>query len=278
MYTKDRVQGSSVILDDMFLCVFGGIQPAILTKVMAGGDKDGMTARFSLMVYPDVLEDFEYIDRRPDREATQKVEAVMRKLREMDVEDFFGPADPLNPDRERVFRFSQSAQKTFETWYTNINQQIRTEDLDDALKAHMNKYPGLFARLALIHHLIRRAEGSARSPTEVSNTTAQAVASFIDSYLSPHAQRIYRLLGQHPAHGGARRIAQWLKSELPFEAFSSRDIKQKNWSGLHDDKHVIVALDCLETKGWIKGQEIPPGPLGGRRTIRFLINQKIWGV
>jgi hypothetical protein len=36
------------------------------------------------------------------------------------------------------------------------------------------------------------------------------------------------------------------------------------------------AIDILRDAGWVREQPIEPGPSGGRRTIRYQVNPKVW--
>src|SRR5262249_40814552 len=155
----------------------------------------------------DPIREFAYVDRLPDREAAKAVDEIMDKLHKLDPEGFFGKAGPNDYSSRRALRFDDDGQKVFRAWYSNMQAQLRTGSLDDALPAHLGKYPGLFARLAAVHHLIRYVSGDAAPPALVDGVTARAVAGFIDNYLASHARRIYRSLGHDPARDGAKRIA-----------------------------------------------------------------------
>jgi putative DNA primase/helicase len=271
-HAKDRRIGS-VLIDDLYLSICGGVQPDIVTKVLSGGDVDGMTPRFSLLVWPALASDFAHIDRPPNATARHKTEFVMKELLELDAERFFGPegSSPI-----RALRFDSDAQLIFTEWHTKIQLRIRGRTEAGTLRAHLGKYPGLFARLAAVHHLIRYVLGNASSPLLVDAATATAVENFIDGYLEPHARRIYRHLGQDPARSGARRIAQWIVKNRKLISFAARDVRQKDWSGLTTQDSVNVALDYLENvAGWVRCRSDLPGPKGGRASTRYLINPKV---
>lgn len=269
-YAKDRRIGN-VWIHDLYLNIFGGVQPEIVAKVLAGGDLDGMTARFSLLVWPDYPEgEFSYIDRRPDAVAQRQTKKVMRQLLELDPERFFGP-DAVGS--ARVLRFDDPAQQIFREWYTKIQLRLRSREGESAFRAHLGKYPGLFARLAIVHHLVRHVQKDVTSLLLVDDRTASAVEEFIDEYLEPHARRIYRHLGQDPAHRGAQRIAGWIMSEPSLQVFTARMVRQKDWSGLTSHDSVNLALDYLENvAGWLRCEDDLPGPKGGRPTTRYHVN------
>jgi len=268
-HAKDRRVGS-VLIDDLYLNICGGVQPEILIKVLGGGDFDGMTARFSMLVWPDPAGEFLYVDRRPNSFAQQETEQVMRELLALDPERFFGP-DTLA--WQRAFRFDQPGQEIFSKWYTKTQQWLRTGTGEANFRAHVGKYPGLFARLAIVHHLLRYVQDGASAPAMVDVGTASAVESFIDEYLEPHARRIYRHLGRDPAYHGAQRIARWIISDPSLAVFTARTIRQKDWSSLTNHDSVNLALDHLENvAGWVRCEDELPGPRGGRPTTRYHVS------
>jgi hypothetical protein len=265
-YFKDRKSGS-VRLKDLYLNICGSVQPEIVRKVLDGGDHDGMTARFSLLVWPDDFPDFHYVDRRPDEGAQRETERVMRRLFEVE------PAALLGADS--VLRFDDEGQQEFSEWYTRNQLRLREGTESKAFVAHLGKYAGLFARLAIVHHLIRVALGQVKFPRIVEVTTTIVVRDFIDRYLEPHARRIYRHLGGDPACEGARRIAKWIVDHRVGQ-FSARDVRRHQWSGLTTQDEVEAALDYLaNVAGWVRSEPEPPGPKGGRSSVRWLVNPGI---
>jgi hypothetical protein len=173
----------------------------------------------------------------------------------------------------RALRFDADAQNIFVEWYTKNQLRLRGGGEPEGFIAHLSKYAGLFARLAVVHHLIRHVLGKTSSPTLVTAHTAGAVESFIDDYLEPHARRIYRHLGNNPIHDNARRIAQWITDTPDLTQFSARDVRRKSWSGLTSQDDVNLALDYLENvAGWVRCTANLPGAKGGRPSTRYVVN------
>jgi hypothetical protein len=273
MHLKDRRLGT-VMIDDLYLSICGGLQPEIVTKVLAGGDLDGMTARFSLLVWPDPSREFQYIDRHPNFDAQRDTETALDRLLKLEPERFFGPAQS---GADHAFRFSNAGQEVFRDWYTRTMLKLRVGTYDSALQSHFGKYPGVFARLAIVHHLLRYVQGeNVDAPALIDDRTVSAIERFVDQYLESHARRIYQHLGQDSARHGARRIAQWIASAPALDQFSARDVRRRQWSGLTDQDTVNHALDHLENVvGWIRCEEDLPGPKGGRPATRYVVNPKI---
>jgi hypothetical protein len=271
-FAKDRRVGS-VLIDDLYLNICGGIQPQIVREVLSGGDLDGMTARFSLLVWPDRNEEFVYVDHPPNHNAEQATNQVFKKLLSFEPAAFFGSYDPRTT---RAFWFDDAAQKIFTDWYTRNQKHVRGDKEPGSLTAHFSKYAGLFPRLAIVHHLIRRALNETASPQLVDAETAAAVESFIDKYLEPHARRIHRHLGGEPLRDNARRIAAWLVENPTMTTFKAREIRRKEWSGLTEQDDVNKALDYLENvAGWVRCATDLAGPRGGRPSSTYRINPMV---
>jgi hypothetical protein len=98
----------------------------------------------------------------------------------------------------------------FRDWYVVHHQAQQAIEPEAQIKGHFAKYNGLFARLALVHHLLRHPQNEPVEPGAVDVVTAVAVRDFIDGYLRPHACKIY---GQtNPLAGGehASRSARFV--------------------------------------------------------------------
>jgi hypothetical protein len=234
-----------------------------------------MAARFSLLVWPEPIKGFEYIDRRRDYDAAAKIEKLFFDMSALDPERFVG-VRPEGATHYDPFRFTPEAQAVFVEWYLGHHAALEAMEPGDPLKGHFHKYDGLFARLALVHHLIRYVLGEPVEPARVDYHSATRVRDFIDNYLRCHARKIYRHLGRGTAYHGAKKIAQWLMADRTIKHFTARDVSRKEWGGLTEPDHVDAALNYLENvAGWIRGEEIAPGSRGGRPTKSYLLNPKV---
>ena len=119
----------------------------------------------------------------------------------------------------------------------------------------------------------RYVEDETKAPALADVTTASATKAFIDDYLRPHARRIYRHFGGDSSREGARRIAEWIRSE-GHECFTRREIERKQWSGLTKRDDVDAALEALENGHWIFAPQQVSSTTGGRPTTRYQVNPK----
>jgi hypothetical protein len=150
------------------------------------------------------------------------------------------------------------------------------------IKGHFGKYDGLFPRLALVHHLLRYVQNEPVEASAVDAVTAIAVRDFIDGYLQPHACKIYGHLANDSGYAGAKKIGQWLLDNPAVTSFTAREISRKRWAGLtgkdeNTGKNFLrAALAHLDNvAGWVRAEEVPPGPRGGRPTVVYIVNPKI---
>jgi hypothetical protein len=283
---QQRKSGGDYTIPDLYLSICGGFQPDVVAEVLArrpGKADIGMAARFSLLVWPDHMPR-QWVDNSPDRELRAQVASLFSRLLSKDPEGFVGPR-PEGASHFPPLHFTPEAQEVFRDWYTAHHQAQGEIDPDSPLRGHFAKYDGLFAQLALIHHLLRHALGDPEVlsvPARVDHCTATAVRSFIEDYLRPHARKIYRHLGRDPGYEGAKRIARWILADPAITSFTAREISRKQWAGLtgRDENsgkdYLRAALYHLDNvAGWVRTDETPPGPRGGRPTTVCVINPRI---
>jgi Protein of unknown function (DUF3987) len=190
-WLQHRKSSADIIILDVYLSICGGFQPDVVAEVLArrpGKSDSGMAARFSLLVWPDPITR-KWVDNSPDREIKAQVTWLFTRLLDKDPEGFVGP----RPDGASHFpplRFTPGGQEIFRDWYIAHHQAQDELDRDAPLKSHFAKFDGLFAGLALVHHLIRYTLGEAVEPARVDAITATAVRDFIDGYLRSHARKI----------------------------------------------------------------------------------------
>ncbi len=282
-WLQHRKSGVDIIIPDVYLNICGGFQPDVVAEVLArrpGKGDSGMAARFSLLVWPDPIRR-QWVDNSPDRELRSQVTGLFAQLLDKDPEAFVGPRTE-GTGHVAPFRFTPEGHDIFRDWYIAHHQAQDALDRDASLKGHFAKFDGLFASLALVHHLIRHTLGKSIEPARVDAITAIAVRGFIDDYLRPHARKIYRHLGRDPGFDGAKRIAQWILDSPDITSFTAREISRKQWAGLtgRDENtgknYLRAALEHLDNvAGWVRAEEIPAGPHGGRPTTVYHVNPRI---
>jgi hypothetical protein len=230
---------------------------------------DGLFQRLQLLVYPDLPPVWTYVDRWPETEAKNRAFAVFKQLSILHTCPFDGECD----DGERpLVRFDRAAQAFFATWFAELQQEVRADQLDHpALEAHLVKYASLMPSLALVFELVDwAASDGATIPPRVSLTHAHQAAAWCQ-FLLEHAQRIYALGIQDTAMR-ARTLARHLtKGDLPA-AFTARDVYTRHWGGLSTEQAASEPLDLLEHLGWLRSHRCQTG---GRPTTMYTVNPRV---
>lgn len=250
-FTSDRIGcGLNLTVEAVCLSVLGATQPgkiaAYVRQAVKGGDgDDGLLQRFGLAVWPDVGEYVEN-DRPPDKEKLSAVNALfdyLDKLKSQDVEAQQVVDADGKPDGIPYLRFDADALAIFRDWRTDLENELRSDDLHPALESHLAKYRKLVPGLALILHLSDRQTGSV-------GTIPLLQAINLAKYFRSHAERLYASVAM-PEVKAAKTILKKIKSGEIQQPFSAWDIYHRNLSGLDRDT-VNEALPMLVDYGYLE--------------------------
>jgi hypothetical protein len=96
-------------------------------------------------------------------------------------------------------------------------------------------------------------------------------------YLESQAERIYSSAGS-PTQRAAFKLATKMKSRSigSTGVFTCREVELKDWSGLKSPDEVQQAAAYLQKMDWIRDATKAPGPRGGRPSVIYEINPRIW--
>jgi putative DNA primase/helicase len=264
-YTVDRIGRGSIHVDACCVSILGGIQPARLKNYLSdalqdGPNNDGLFQRFQVLVYPDVLQKWRYVDREPNQSAELTAQHVYDRLARMET------------DQPMYLRFAPDAQELFVAWLTDLEQQVRTFGTHMALVSHLANYRSLMPSLAALFELTD-TDGNNGA---ISLEHAQQAAAFCE-YLSSHSRRIYSMIvspeRQAAAALGCRIVGGWKRAE---GLFTVRDVYRNEWQGLSTVEAVRQVLPILEDANWIRPVLPEPKAGGGRPTELYALNPRIW--
>ena len=278
-FPLDRITRGHVICDNMCVSILGGTQPDKVRNYLyqARIENDGMMQRFQLLTYPDVQPFTHIVDEYPDAPARDRAFAIIETLART---DFAIVAPPGPYDQTPCLRFADDgAQNLFIEWYERLHRE-KLEDPDEAplIVEYLSKQPKTMASLALMFHLVDRAEAIAAGES-VGPVSLQAAARAADwcSYLEAHARRIYGLatnLQSQAAAALAERIGKGQLDELGNgDGFTARDVYRKQWSLLDDREIVDEALGELVEAGWLL-QSVQAASFQHRGHVRYRVNPK----
>ena len=263
-FNIDRIGRGSLHIKNLCISVFGGIQPDLLERYLAGIttslDNDGRIQRFQVMVYPNPVP-WEWRDRYPVKGAREAVRNMFDRLAVFDpVQDGAEPSDDFV--KLPHFCFDDAAQEIFIEWCTELHTKHIANEQNPLMQQHFGKFEKLFCSLALILHL---AEGSIGP---VKSTSALQAAAWCE-YLAGHARRIYGLV-EAAKVATARRISRRLTEGKLQDGFTVRDLVRKQWSGVTTTLQAETALSILEENGHVQSQDCIINM--GRPTVRYYVN------
>lgn len=251
----DRISRGTLHLPAITLSIAGGIQPSRLAGYIRdaiddGGEADGFLQRFQLLVWPDELPDWEYVDDYPDIEAENRAFKIFEKLDKLEPLKLGAVVDPAHPEAIPALRFSAEAQELFIAWLNDLMARVRTKEIKaaPAFGAHLGKYPSLFATLALLFHLVGVADGRTHGPVSVD--AAHLAADWCE-FLEQHARKVYapELNGEVLA---AHVLAEKIKQGQILDGQSLRDIYRRGWTELRTAEQVAGALAVLCQANWAR--------------------------
>jgi hypothetical protein len=254
-FTYDRIGRGSIEIENMTISMIGGIQPSriapLVRNALSGVGDDGLIQRFQMMVWPDDVPEWNWVDRVPNGRSRQLYMDAFWSLHSAQFQDEFG--SPL------VLRFSEQAQKAFINWNCEIQAEARSGKLPSVLESHVLKMPKTVASLALIFELV---EGGREGIRERSMLMALDWA----DYLRSHANRLYAA-GELMTAEGARLILK-RRGKLPTE-FTARDVYRREWGGLTNLEVVAAAIETLVETNHLRLTKTSPGPKGGQPLVTY---------
>lgn len=270
-FTFDRIgRGLNLTVPAVCLTLIGATQPAKIARFLRGavnGDEndDGLIQRFRLLVWPD--DDgrpWRDVDRWPDTAAKTRAFDVYKTLDELTADSVQAECDQHDDDALPFLRFDDAALELFLEWRTELENELRSKTLPDAIESHLAKYRKLVPCLALILHLADGGTGS---------IGAAAISRALDwsDYLRSHAERAYSSATM-PAIGAAKRIARAIEKGELRGTVSITEIRRKRYAGTDEAAKVREALELLADHDWLTIQRIEAGPSGGRPAEVCIIN------
>jgi hypothetical protein len=269
-FNIDRIGRGSLFVKTLCLSVFGGIQPELLERYLAGMvnsmDNDGRFQRFQMLVYPEPVV-WQWRDRYPVKGAREGMRDLFDRLADFDpVLDGATPADDFI--KLPWFHFDEAAQEVFIEWATELHLTRIAGEQNPLMRQHLAKFEKLFCSLALILHLAEGRIGPVQADTALS------AAAWCD-YLEGHARRIYGLVEVAKVSAARTLSRRLLDRKLPVDGFTARDVMRKGWMGLKTSMQAETALAVLEEHNWVVASESAEN--NGRPTTKFYVNPLIYG-
>jgi Protein of unknown function (DUF3987)/Bifunctional DNA primase/polymerase, N-terminal len=269
-FTVDRIGRGSVHVEACCVSLLGPLQPSRIRQYFSdsvanndGPQNDGLFQRFQIMVWPNISADWKHVDREPDAQALTTAERIFSRLANL---------SPSNPVR---LGFDPEAQESFVSWWTDLENTIRTSDWPPAMIAHLAKYRGLLPRLAALFEL---ADAAARHDFNPGPGIVRVGLSHLEqairytNYLWSHAKRVYDSCHGAADSAAGRKLAKQISSGKLPATISVREIYRHHWYGLESPEKVRTALCHLADLGWVR--EVKSDREKGRPTEMWEINPR----
>lgn len=278
-YSVDRIGRGSFHIPVLMLSILGGIQPGRLEGLVLGAvsgrrDADGLLQRFQLTVYSEPLRHYKHVDRPLDTAAYDRAQLLFNLLADFSPEKHPELGSTAS-GRLAKLSFADDAQELFDTWLTEHMNRIRSSDFDTkpAFKAHLGKFQGLVAKLALLFHMVDSIESGHIPP--VGMEALQLALSWAE-FLEAHARKIYapELTGV-PA--SVRELALRILDGDVCDGTSVRDVYRRGWRGLKTAEQVSNAVRFLASKSWVRLDRVTTEE-GGRPSEVIAVNPLLFSL
>jgi putative DNA primase/helicase len=266
-YTVDRIIRGRQIIPEVYLNIFGGIQPKVAKKAFAlaeSGEDDGFFERFGLVCYPDPIPWNGVKDEPPQRDYKQMYSDACLRLSRQDW------AAAL---QDGIMCFDDQAQDRFLSWYDgHMRTRVRTPEAEERPDhGFLSKGAGLVIRLTITLHLFRWTCGETESASLVDLASLEPAIGLFERYCVPMYDRVCKAFGEREAHEGAARLCDHIRKKK-LTRLRVADITKLHWQGMVERAPVLKALEALEDIDWLRRVS---APTRGRPSDSWLVNPKV---
>jgi putative DNA primase/helicase len=269
-FVQDRIGRGCIRTEACCASILGCATPgkirSYVAEALADGDgADGFLQRFQLLLWPDVSEEWQRVDRWPNTADRDLAYEAIRGLNRIDITALGAERDKYDEGEGVPFlRFAPDAQLVWDDWYSeHMKRGRKDKDEHPAVLSHLGKMQKTVAAIALTCHILDSGQGP---------VTLDALRKALSWYdlLESHARRLYSA-GASVNVTVARRLWRKITQGCLPNGFTARDVRRKCWSGLSTDETVRGALKELEVLGYLREQTIHTG---GKPKVIFSINPK----
>lgn len=281
-YTFDRIGRGTIHIPHLVVSIFGSSQPDVIAHFISETAEqignDGFLQRFQMLVYPDEIIARGYTDLSPNKDVVESVTEAVFKLAMRNPEDMGAKcreqAYSMGTKTIAYLQFDDKGQELYQKWYEHINDRIYKMEGQSLLAQHLNKYHKLMPAIALLCHLAESVDKNRYGPV---TSKSVKMAEYWCDVLENHAIRIYGLKAQGSGTFQAGMLLEKIKEGKLHNHFTVRDVIKRDWTALNSRDVVAQACRILEQHFYIRPQQVPRNPTGGRPTVRYEINPAMLG-
>jgi hypothetical protein len=269
---KSSHERGPIVLPYPFLCVVGGLPPALLYRLQLGqrgrpADDDGFLDRL-LFCYPEEL------PCRPERwlevsdEAMTAWRSAVEALAGFAMEPQAGASGTWR--RPRFLRLTTTGREGWERFTQAHADEMNAVEFPAYLRGPWSKLRGYGARLALIVHSLRQVCGETAEP-DVDGEDLERAARLV-AYFKSHARKVYAAMDADPTVAEARRVLECLGANPKLDDFTRADLYQHLRRHCRRPEALDAPLRLLEAHGYVRNYLPPRSSKPGRLPQRYVVN------
>jgi hypothetical protein len=239
--------------------ITGGIQPAILKRVLSPEHRESGLAARLLLAYPPRRAK-QWTEAGVDPAAEAEWARLLDRLYEL--QPAIGPSGEPQP---AVVRLGADAKRLWIDYYNKHNlEQI---DLVGDLSMAWSKFEEYVPRLAMVLHFARWASGDVTDELRL-DAASMSAAIELTQWFKSEAKRVYTMLDESDAEREQRRLIEWIANR--GGRTSVREVQTYYWK-LKSPGQAEAELEKLAQAGVGCWQDVPTTPKGGRPARAFVL-------
>jgi hypothetical protein len=270
-WTVDRIMRGNFAIQNWSACVLGGIQPGPIRQIAKDAADDGLLQRF-LYVVPAHQGRGE--DRRPDADAIARYDALFPALAALTPSGHYGNGNLTHVVNVALHTDSHAVRGEL---LDLVEAMMLLPDTSERMKSALGKWSGIWARLALLFHLIEIADARSRGEqhgvvTIVTKRVAALVTEFMRNILLPHLLRAEAIMFATEQTGHARWIAGHILARN-LGTVTTRDIIRayRLLRAPENRRELLEVMSSLEAVGWVREKS----DRDGRPPTSWLVNPAV---
>jgi hypothetical protein len=242
--------------------VCGGIQPGILQQALGRENfENGLAARILMAMPPRIAKQWNEYD--IDLDGASQVQAVFEELLRMEMAvDWNQKASP------KVLKLNPEAQAAWIDFYNDHAVQ-QAEVAESDLAAAFSKLEGYAARLALVIHCVREADGDVSlAPDDCIDAESIHRAVRVVRWFCDETRRIYASFNETDEQAQQRKLLEIVRKH--DGRISPRELMQASRAYRGGADVARFALEELQQLGWGRLQKVESG---GRPSEMFILHE-----